>query len=116
MTRRDFYKRMFYRAAMARERIAGPTKYRDDIIGGNTLITGANRVLGYAIGMRMVADIFPEGDKKKEIMSKYNEIMDEIQDAQGKFPGVSLSWLKATVTMEQEFTMMQAILGLIWIG
>jgi len=87
MTRRDFYKRMFYRAAMARERVAGPTKYRDDIIGGNTLITGANRVLGYAIGMRMVADIFPEGDKKKEIMSKYNEIMDEIQDAQGKFSG-----------------------------
>jgi hypothetical protein len=87
MTRHDFYKRMFYRAAMARERVCGPTKYRDDIIGGNTLITGANRVLGYAIGMRMVADIFPEGDKRKEIMSKYNEIMDEIQDAQGKFSG-----------------------------
>ncbi len=88
MTRREFYKRMFYRAALARERVAGPTKYRDDIIGGNTLITGANRVLGYAIGMRMVADIFPDGDaKKKEIMSKYNEIMDEIQDAQGKFSG-----------------------------
>ncbi len=87
MTRRDFYKRMFYRAALARERIAGPTKYRDDIIGGNTLITGANRVLGYAIGMRMVADIFPDGEKKSEIMSKYNEIMDEIMDAQGKFSG-----------------------------
>jgi hypothetical protein len=87
MTRRDFYKRMFYRAALARERVAGPTLYRDDIIGGNTLITGANRVLGYAIGMRMVADIFPDGEKKKEIMSKYNEIMDEIQDAQGKFSG-----------------------------
>jgi len=87
LTRRDFYKRMFYRAAMARERVCGPTKYRDDIIGGNTLITGANRVLGYAIGMRMVADIFPEGATKKEILSKYDEIMDEIQDAQGKFSG-----------------------------
>lgn len=86
MTRRDFYKRMFYRAAMARAGVAMPSKYRDDIIGGNTLISGANRVLGYAIGMRMVADILPE-DQKKTVMSKYNELMDEIVDAQGKFSG-----------------------------
>lgn len=86
MTRRDFYKRMFYRGALAREGVCGPTKYRDDIIGGNTLVSGANRVLGYAIGMRMVADIMPT-DKKKEIMSKFDEIMDEIVDAQGKFSG-----------------------------
>ena len=87
MSRRDFYKRMFYRAALSRGRVAGPTKYRDDIIGGNTLITGANRVLGYAIGMRMVADIFPEGEKRKEILSKFEIIMSEILDAQGKFSG-----------------------------
>lgn len=86
MTRRDFYKRMFYRAALSRAGIAMPSKYRDDIIGGNTLISGANRVLGYAIGMRMVADILPEG-QKKEVMSKYNELMDEIVDTQGKFSG-----------------------------
>ena len=87
MLRRDIYKRMFYRAALSRERICGPSNYRDDIIGGNTLITGANRVLGYAIGMRMVADIFPEGEKRKEILSKFEEIMTEIMDAQGKFSG-----------------------------
>ena len=86
MTRRDFYKRMFYRGALAREGVCGPSKYRDDIIGGNTLVTGANRVLGYAIAMRMVADILP-ADKKKEVMSKFDEIMDEIVDAQGKFSG-----------------------------
>ena len=86
MSRRDFYKRMFYRAALAREGVTSPSKYRDDVIGGNTLVTGANRVLGYAIAMRMVADILPE-NQKKEIMSKYNEIMDEIVDAQGKFSG-----------------------------
>jgi hypothetical protein len=86
MTRRDFYKRMFYRAALARSGVCGPTRYRDDVIGGNTLVAGANRVLGYAIAMRLVADIF-EGEKKQEILSKYDEIMSEILDAQGKFSG-----------------------------
>jgi hypothetical protein len=86
MSRRDFYKRMFYRSAMARSGITTPSKYRDDIIGGNTLVTGANRVLGYAIGMRMVADILP-ANQKTEIMTKYNETMDEIVDGQGKFSG-----------------------------
>jgi hypothetical protein len=41
MTRRDFYKRMFYRAALSRAGVAGPSNYRDDIIGGNTLVSGA---------------------------------------------------------------------------
>lgn len=86
MSRKDFYKRMFYRAALAREGVCGPTKYRDDIIGDNTLISGANRVLGYAIAMRLAADIF-EGEKKQEIMTKFDEIMSEILDAQGKFSG-----------------------------
>ena len=86
MTRRDFYKRMFYRSALARAGVATPSKYRDDVIGGNTLITGANRVLGYAIGMRMVADNLPES-QKKEVMSKFDEMMAEIVDAQGKFSG-----------------------------
>jgi hypothetical protein len=36
--------------------------------------------------MRMVADVLPEG-QKKEVMTKYNECMDEIVDAQGKFSG-----------------------------
>lgn len=87
MTRREFYHRMFYRAAMSREGIAPPSKYRDDIIGGNTLITGANRVLGYAIGMRMVADILPDAEKKNELLLKFDELMGEIVDAQGKFSG-----------------------------
>jgi len=87
MTRRDFYQRMFYRAGMSRAGVTTPSNYRDDIIGGNTLITGANRVLGYAIGMRMVADILRDGGKKKELLSKFDEIMSEILDAQGKFSG-----------------------------
>jgi len=87
MTRKAFYQRMFYRSAMARAGIATPSKYRDDIIGGNTLITGANRVLGYAIGMRMVADILTDPVLKKEVLMKFNEEMDEITDAQGKFSG-----------------------------
>ena len=86
MSRRDFYKRMFYRAALARAGVSGPTKYRDDIIGDNVLISGANRVLGYAIAMRLVADIF-EGEKRDLIMTKFDEIMSEILDAQGKFSG-----------------------------
>ncbi len=86
MTRREFYQRMFYRAAMART-AATPSNYRDDIIGGNTLITGANRVLGYAIGMRMVADALTNPEWKKQVMDKYNPIMLEITDAQGKFSG-----------------------------
>lgn len=87
MSRRAFYQRMFYRSAMARAGITTPTRYRDDIIGGNTLITGANRVLGYAIAMRMVADILTDQIKKEEVLRKFNAEMDEIMDAQGKFSG-----------------------------
>lgn len=86
MTRREFYQRMFYRAAMART-AATPSGYRDDIIGGNTLITGANRVLGYAIAMRMVADVLNNPEWKKNLLDKYVPIMQEISDAQGKFSG-----------------------------
>lgn len=86
MTRRDFYQRMFYRGAMART-IATPSAYRDDIIGGNTLVNGANRVLGYAIAMRMIADALTDPEKKKQVMEKYGPIMQEIADAQGKFSG-----------------------------
>ncbi len=87
MTRRAFYQRMFYRSALARAGITTPSKYRDDIIGGNTLISGANRVLGYAIAMRMVADILSAPEKKKEVLEKFNEEMNEIMNAQGKFSG-----------------------------
>jgi hypothetical protein len=86
MTRRDVYQRMFYRAAMARS-AATPSNYRDDIIGGNTLVTGANRVLGYAIAMRMVADALDKPERKKQIMDKFIPFMQEIADAQGKFSG-----------------------------
>jgi hypothetical protein len=87
MTRREWYAQMFYRAALARGGIATATDYRDDIIGGNTLITGANRVLGYAIAMRMVAEALSDPAKKKEILDKYAPFMKEIAEAQGKFSG-----------------------------
>lgn len=86
MSRRAFYQRMFYRGAMART-IATPSAYRDDIIGGNTLVNGANRVLGYAIAMRMIADVLTDANQKKEVMAKFGPIMQEIADAQGKFSG-----------------------------
>ncbi len=87
MTRRDFYQRMFYRLAMSRAGIAKASEYRDDIIGGNTLISGANRVLGYAIAMRMVADVLTDPAKKQEVLDKYGPYMQEIADAQGQFSG-----------------------------
>lgn len=86
LTRREFYQRMFYRGAMART-TATPSAYRDDIIGGNTLVNGANRVLGYAIAMRMIADVLSEPDRKSEVMTKFKPIMEEIAGAQGKFSG-----------------------------
>jgi hypothetical protein len=86
MSRRESYQRMFYRAAMARS-AATPANYRDDIIGGNTLISGANRVLGYAIAMRMVADILINPEWKKQIMDIFFPFMEEIAEAQGKFSG-----------------------------
>ena len=66
---------------------ATPKDYRDDIIGGNTLITGANRVLGYAIAMRMVAEALTDEARKAEVLAKYKPLMEEIADAQGKFSG-----------------------------
>lgn len=87
MTRREFYQRMFYRSALSRAGVAAPSGYRDDIIGGNTLITGANRVLGYAIAMRTVADVLTDSEKKNEVLSKFEAVMEEILDAQGKFSG-----------------------------
>jgi hypothetical protein len=86
MTRRAFYQRLFYRGALSRT-VAPPSAYRDDIIGGNTLITGANRVLGYAIAMRMIADALTDPEQQKEVLAKYRPIMQEIADAQGKFSG-----------------------------
>jgi len=83
-SRRWFYLRMFYRGAMART-AALPSAYRDDIISGNTLVTGANRVLGYAIAMRMIADVLADPIAKKQVLEKYGPIMQEIADAQGKY-------------------------------
>jgi hypothetical protein len=86
MSRRDFYQRMFYRGALSRT-AALPSAYRDDIIGGNTLVNGANRVLGYALAMRMIARELSDPQQKKEVMDKYLPVMREIADAQGKFSG-----------------------------
>lgn len=87
MTRHQAYRRMFYRGAMSRAAIATPATYRDDIIGGNTLITGANRVLGYAIAMRMIADVLPNRTLKNRVLAAYAPLIKEIADAQGKFSG-----------------------------
>lgn len=85
-TRRWFYQRMFYRGAMART-VALPSAFRDDTIGGNTLVTGANRVLGYAIAMRMIANVLTDPVLKSQVLQKYGPIMQEISDAQGKYSG-----------------------------
>jgi hypothetical protein len=86
MTRREACLRMFYRGAMART-AALPSDYRDDIIGGDTLMTGANRVLGYAIAMRMIADVLPDDRRKQEVLAAYRPMMQQIADAQGKYSG-----------------------------
>ncbi|MDH7568243.1 MAG: hypothetical protein QHJ73_01485, partial [Armatimonadota bacterium] len=86
LRRRDAYQRMFYRGAMART-AALPSEYRDDIIGGDTLITGANRVLGYAIAMRMIADTLSNPAQKQEVLEKYQPIIQQIAEAQGKYSG-----------------------------
>lgn len=86
MTRREAYLRMFYRGAMART-AALPSDYRDDIIGGDTLMTGANRVLGYAIAMRMIAEVLPDDGRKQEVLEAYRPTMQQIADAQGKYSG-----------------------------
>ena len=86
LTRREAYQRMLYRGAMART-AALPSQYRDDIIGGDTLMTGANRVLGYAIAMREVADVLTDAARKKEVLDHYQPVMQQIADAQGKYSG-----------------------------
>ena len=86
LTRREAYQRMLYRGAMSRT-AALPSQYRDDIIGGDTLMTGANRVLGYAIAMREVAEVLTDAASKKEVLDHYQPIMQQIADAQGKYSG-----------------------------
>lgn len=86
MTRREFYQRMFFRAAMART-AALPREYRDDIIGSDKLISGANRVLGYAIAMRMVADAMDDSQLRDQIMSFYQPTIQQIADQQGAYSG-----------------------------
>ncbi len=86
MSRRDFYQRMLYRGGMSRAAHT-PTDYRDDIIGGNTLVTGANRVLGYAIAMRRIVDLLEDPERSVEVRAAYEPIMREIAGAQGAFSG-----------------------------
>jgi hypothetical protein len=115
MTRRDFYLRMFYRGAMART-VATPSAYRDDIIGGNTLVNGANRVMGYAIAMRMIADVLPDAQRKNQVLEKFGPIMREIADAQGKFSGGFPVLGEAISIPEKAFTTMRAIRARTWTG
>ena len=84
--RRFFYQRMFYRGAMART-IVSLSDHRDDIIGRNTLVAGANRVLGYVIAMRMIADALTDEDRKAEVLARYGPAMQEVAAAQGQFSG-----------------------------
>jgi hypothetical protein len=86
LARREAYQRMLYRGAMSRT-AALPSQYRDDIIGGDTLMTGANRVLGYAIAMREVADVLTDAARRKEVLDHYRPIMQQVADAQGKYSG-----------------------------
>ena len=86
MTRREAYQRMIYRAAMSRASHV-PADYYDDIIGGNTLITGANRVLGYAIAMRRAADHLDDDAWRETVMERFDPLMDAIVEAQGAFSG-----------------------------
>ncbi|MEX0886005.1 MAG: hypothetical protein WD009_06155 [Phycisphaeraceae bacterium] len=86
MTRREAYQRMIYRGAMSRGSLP-PSQYRDDIIGGNTLITGANRVLGFAIAMRRAADLLHDAERRETVMARFDPFMDEIVAAQGAFSG-----------------------------
>jgi len=86
MTRRAFYQRMMYRAAMSRASHL-PSKYRDDIIHSNTLIYGANRVLGYAVAMRRAADYLEDAARRDDILDRYAPIIREIAEAQGAYSG-----------------------------
>lgn len=86
MTRREHYKRMFHRLAMSRT-AALPAEYRDDIIASDKLITGANRVLGYVIAMRMVAEMLPDKARREEVLAHYRPAMQQIVDAQGRHSG-----------------------------
>ncbi len=86
MTRREFYQRMFYRAAMSRG-VLPTSKYRDDIIGGDTLMYGANRPEGFATAMRMIAEILTDPEQKKQVSRLHEEFVEYMVEAQGKYSG-----------------------------
>jgi len=86
MTRREWYQDMIYHAAMSRA-TAVASEYRDDIIHSNTLIFGANRVLGYAVAMRRAADVMIDPSRREEILKHYQPIIKEIAAAQGAHSG-----------------------------
>ncbi len=50
-------------------------------------MTGANRVLGYAIAMRMIAEALSDKDRALEVLDRYQPIMKQIADAQGRYSG-----------------------------
>lgn len=84
--RRAWYQDMIYRGAMSRAS-ALPSEFRDDIIHSNTLVFGANRVLGYAIAMRRAADLVGNAKREAEILEHYQPIIDEIAAEQGAYSG-----------------------------
>lgn len=86
MTRDEWYQRMIYRCAMSRAS-ALASEYRDDIIRSDTLVFGANRVLGYAVAMRRAAEAVTDPSLRAEILSRYTPIMEEIAAAQGAHSG-----------------------------
>jgi len=86
LTRREFYLRMLYRGAMSRT-AAIPSQYFDDLLNGSVIMSGCNRALGYAIAMRLIADVLPDPAQKKEILAKFGPIMKDIADSQGQCSG-----------------------------
>ena len=86
LSRREHYQRMLYRGALSRAQLL-PSVYRDDIIYRNTLIVGANRVLGFAMTMRRAADLLRDPAQREEVLSLYHPIIEEIAEAQGAYSG-----------------------------
>jgi len=85
-TRREFYQDMFYRAALSRG-ILPPSTFLDDIIGGDKMMTGANRVEGFATAMRMICEILTDPAREKQVRKLTEAFMDDMAAAQGKYSG-----------------------------
>ena len=85
-TRREFYQDMFYRAALSRG-ILPPSEFQDDIIGGDKMMSGANRPEGFATAMRMIAGILSDPERAEHIHRLHEAYTDYMVEAQGKYSG-----------------------------